>query len=662
MLALAIDQEVDDANRRTQQNFFRPLARALFFQRAQNLQAKAVVRTDQAGAMAMRTRLRGAFQHARTQTLARHLHQTKAGNPANLNARAVGFQLVFQALLDGGVVATLFHVDKVDHDQTGQIAQTQLTRHLFGGLEVGLQRGVFDRAFFGGTARVHVDGHQGFGDADHDIAARFQLHGRVEHPAQIAFDLIAREQRRRLVIALHDFRVAWHDHPHEVFGGAIACLALDQNFVDFRRMQIADRAFDQIAFLVDRSRSNRLERQLADLFPKPHQIFVITANFGLGALGACGANDQTCAFWHFDLLRDFFQFLAVSGLGDLAADAAAARGVGHQHAVAAGQRQIGRQRSPLVAALFFDHLHQHDLAGLDDLLDLIAAYARFARRADFFRDIFLGNRFNLVIGVRGVINRTIRRIALFARAVGVIMVMGVIVVVIMRFGFNRGFDGGCNDGFGLAGLDQGAVVAVFVQIDDIHAVDFAAMQRWCGFCRLGTRALIALWAGFRATVVFLVLGAVQRAFFFQQGLTIRCRDLVVIRMDFGKGQKSVPVAAVIDKGRLKRRLHPGDFGKIDVSGKLAFVQGFKIELFDLVSIHHDDPSFLGMCGVDKHFLRHIDPLRPAGNLRLGGPKRGENMSGRLVRAAARNARRKAAPCGRPSSVIANVAHIIAVHV
>ena len=55
-------------------------------------------------------------------------------------------------------------------------------------------------------------------------------------------------------------------------------------------------------------------------------------------------------------------------------------GVGHQHRIAAGERQIGGQRRALVAALFLDDLHQQDLAALDDFLDLVLA-ARWARGA-----------------------------------------------------------------------------------------------------------------------------------------------------------------------------------------------------------------------------------------------------------------------------------------
>ena len=65
--------------------------------------------------------------------------------------------------------------------------------------------------------------------------------------------------------------------------------------------------------------------------------------------------------------------LAVGRVGDLARNAAATAGVGHQHAVAAGQRQVGGERGALVAALFLDDLDQQDLPALDHFLDLVLA-------------------------------------------------------------------------------------------------------------------------------------------------------------------------------------------------------------------------------------------------------------------------------------------------
>src|SRR3546814_6036323 len=63
---------------------------------------------------------------------------------------------------------------------------------------------------------------------------------------------------------------------------------------------------------------------------------------------------------------------------NLAADPAAVHRVRHQHAIAAGERQIGGKRGALVAAFFLDDLDQHHLAATDDVLNLVAAAQRHA--------------------------------------------------------------------------------------------------------------------------------------------------------------------------------------------------------------------------------------------------------------------------------------------
>jgi protein-disulfide isomerase len=164
----------------------RAAAHALLLELAQDRQRQAVVRADQPGAVAMRAGLRRGLEHARAQALAAHLQQAEAEmRPTWMRARSV-FSLSFIRAFRRRRCSPLVHVDEVDHDQPGEVAQAQLARHLLGGLEVGLERGLLDRAFLGGPARVHVDRHQRLGHADHDVAAGFQLHRRVEHRGQIA--------------------------------------------------------------------------------------------------------------------------------------------------------------------------------------------------------------------------------------------------------------------------------------------------------------------------------------------------------------------------------------------------------------------------------------------------------------------------------------------
>jgi len=108
--------------------------------------------------------------------------------------------------------------------------------------------------------------------------------------------------------------------------------------------------------------------------------------------------------------------------------------------------------------------------------------------------------------------------------------------------------------------------------------------------------------------LFLFFGAGKGTLFFQQGFAVGNRNLIVIGVDFGEGQEAVAVSAVVHESRLQRRLDTGYLGEIDVSRKLAFVDGFKIEFLNLVSVHHDHPGFFGVGGIDKHLLDHDIPI------------------------------------------------------
>ena len=73
----------------------------------------------------------------------------------------------------------------------------------------------------------------------------------------------------------------------------------------------------------------------------------------------------------------------------------------------------------------------------------------------------------------------------------------------------------------------------------------------------------ALGALVAAAIVVLV--AVRARLLLEQGLPVGKRDLIVVRMDFGKGQEAVPVAAIFDESGLQRRFDPGDLREVDVA-------------------------------------------------------------------------------------------------
>ena len=314
---------------------------------------------------------------------------------AHLDARPVVLQRVLEATLDIAVVALLLHVDEVDDDQARKVAQTQLAGNFISRLEIGAQGGVFDVVFARRPAGVDVDRHQRFRLVDHHVAARGQGDGGRIEAVELAFRLIAREQRTWLLVELHVLRMARHKHLHEVLGFTIGVIALDDHLVDILGVEVADGALDEAAFLIDEGRGLRLQGQVAHALPQAQQVVIVALDFGLGALGPCRAHDEAHALRHFDFLHHVLEAAAVAGLGDLARDAAAARGVRHQYAIAPGEREIGGQRRTLVAALFLDDLHQDHLAALDDFLDLVLLALHLAAALrHFFQRILGANRFH----------------------------------------------------------------------------------------------------------------------------------------------------------------------------------------------------------------------------------------------------------------------------
>ena len=75
-------------------------------------------------------------------------------------------------------------------------------------------------------------------------------------------------------------------------------------------------------------------------------------------------------------------------------------------------------------------------------------------------------------------------------------------------------------------------------------------------------------------------------------------------MDFRERQEAVAVAAVIDEGRLQRRLDARDLGEIDVTAKLFAVGALEVEFLDAVAAQHHHPGLLRVGRVDEHFVGH----------------------------------------------------------
>ena len=523
-------------------------AARLVLEHAKRRQARRGGGAHQAAAVAMRARLGRGFEHAGAQALAAHLHQAERADPAHLDTGAVVLQRVFHRLLDFADMPVRFHVDEVDDDQAGHVAQAELASDFVRRFDVRRISGLLDIMLAGRAAGVDVDRDQGLGRVDHHIAAGLQLDERLVHGAQLVLCPEALEERHRVDIFLHLLHVARHQQFHELPGVAIAVRALDDHLVDILVVDVADGALDEVAVLIDQGRRFRLQRVLADLVPEAGEIVEVALDLDLGARQAGGANDAAHGRRQGKIGHDLLQPLAVGAVGNLPADAAAMRRVGHQHAIAAGEAEIGGEGRALVAALFLHDLNEQHLAAPDHVLDLVAAAQILALAAQGLGRALLG-------GALGLLRRGRRGVVAFAGLFAFIAVGG------QRFGLDRLF----------LGLDIVAVVIVVALI----------------------------FGGAQALFLGGVLGL-----FTQKRLAILLGDLVIIGVDLAEGQEAVAVAAIIDKRRLERGLHARHLGKIDIPLELLVLGGFEIKFLDPVSLEHRHPSLLLVARVDQHAHGH----------------------------------------------------------
>ena len=125
------------------------------------------------------------------QPLAGQLQEAERTDAAQLDARPVVAHGVLELVLDLGVVARDLHVDEVDDDEAGEVAQPQLAGNFGGCFKVGLEGRLLDVALARRAPRVHVDGDQRLGGVDHDVTAGLELNHRAVHGVDLAFHLIA---------------------------------------------------------------------------------------------------------------------------------------------------------------------------------------------------------------------------------------------------------------------------------------------------------------------------------------------------------------------------------------------------------------------------------------------------------------------------------------
>ena len=76
------------------------------------------------------------------------------------------------------------------------------------------------------------------------------------------------------------------------------------------------------------------------------------------------------------------------------------------------------------------------------------------------------------------------------------------------------------------------------------------------------------------------------------------RDLVIVGVDFGKGQKAMAVSAIVYESGLERGLDASYFSEIDISAELFAGRRFVVEFLNPIAARHHHPGLFRVGGID----------------------------------------------------------------
>ena len=260
------------------------------------------------------------------------------------------------------------HVDKVDDDDTAQITQPQLARHRLGRLEIRLEQCLFQILAAHIGASIDVDGGQGLGLVEHQVAAGFEQHLTLQRFFYFVLDRVKVEDRpvARIVFdAVFEFR---HIGAREFKRLLMGLARVDTHLLDAAHHQIAHAAQRQGQIFVQqtgpRGLNGRVQRR-----PGAAQIsdIVLQVHVGYGARQSAQDITTLVAFLHCRS-HHLSQALAFDIVLDLLGDADVF-GVRHVHQVARRQGDVRGKTRALGAERILDHLHDQFLTVVQEFAD-----------------------------------------------------------------------------------------------------------------------------------------------------------------------------------------------------------------------------------------------------------------------------------------------------
>ena len=198
-----------------------------------------------------------------------HLHEAQFGNPENVRSRLVPRDGFLEGFAHGLSIGSFFHVDQVDDDDAADIAESKLVDADSRCLKIGFQDRLFVILLAYKAPGVHIDGREGFGLIEDQVATRFQPNPTLETPTDLGLESETVEDRLGAVVELHARReFGLQDAAHELDDAGMLGSIVDDHAVDVFGEEVTDGAQDYVEVFVKQARRRSFLIPMEDLFPK----------------------------------------------------------------------------------------------------------------------------------------------------------------------------------------------------------------------------------------------------------------------------------------------------------------------------------------------------------------------------------------------------------
>src|SRR5690606_26349058 len=258
----------------------------------------------------------------------------------------------------------VLHVDEVDDDDAADVAQAQLPGDGRGGLEVGLEDGLFEGAMPDEGAGIDVDGGHRLRRVDDQVAPGLEHHLALQRLLDFVLDAVQVEDRPLARVMLQTIAQLGHQFADELLDLLEILPRVDADLLDTWVDQVAQRAHGQRQVFIDqRGCAHRLHLPV-DLLPQPAQVADVHEDLVPARAFGSGAQDEATgfldafggdAFGH-HLLETLALGLVLDTQGN--PDVAGSR---HVDQVARRNRQLRGQPRALGADGVLGHLHHQAL-------------------------------------------------------------------------------------------------------------------------------------------------------------------------------------------------------------------------------------------------------------------------------------------------------------